>query len=74
MVNPLTLDESAETVNGWKQQAPYRVHEPNENFVVRYEASCHCGRVKYQLSRQAPLASKLCHCTTCQVLHGSYFS
>lgn len=49
---------------------PYRVHEPNENFPVRYEASCHCGKVQYTLSREEPLDSKLCHCTTCQTQHG----
>lgn len=54
----------------WKQRAPYRIHEPNEGFKTRYEASCHCGKVKYQLSREEPLDSKLCHCTTCQTQHG----
>lgn len=54
----------------WKLRAPYRIHEPNEHFKAKYEASCHCGKVKYQLSRDAPLDSKLCHCTTCQTQHG----
>ncbi|RMY05285.1 hypothetical protein D0868_06490 [Hortaea werneckii] len=54
----------------WKFRAPYRVHEPNEGFKARYDASCHCGKVKYQLSREEPLDSKLCHCTTCQTQHG----
>lgn len=54
----------------WKKRPPYRMHEPNEHFEARYEASCHCERVKYQLSRKSPLDSKLCHCTTCQTQHG----
>lgn len=54
----------------WQKRAPYRIHEPNEHFKARYEASCHCGKVKYQLSREEPLDSKLCHCTTCQTQHG----
>lgn len=54
----------------WKSKPPYKLHEPNEHFKARYEASCHCGKVKYQLSRQEPLDSKLCHCTTCQTQHG----
>jgi hypothetical protein len=54
----------------WKQREPYRIHESDENFDARYEAHCHCGKVKYQLSREKPLASKYCHCTTCQRLHG----
>lgn len=56
----------------WKHRAPYRLREPNENFKSRYEASCHCGKVKYQLSREEPLDSKLCHCTTCQTQHGKH--
>ena len=62
--------EDTEGINEWKKRAPYKVHEPNEHFNVRYEASCHCGKVKYQLSREEPLDSKLCHCTTCQTQHG----
>lgn len=59
-----------EDVAGWKKRAPYRIHEKNEDFNALYEASCHCGTVKYQLSREIPLDSKLCHCTTCQTQHG----
>jgi len=57
-------------LNQWKFRAPYKVHENDPNFRVRYEASCHCGKVQYQLSREKPLDSKFCHCTTCQKLHG----
>lgn len=63
-------------LNQWKFRAPYRVHEDNNdgdgdnNFPGRYEGGCHCGRVKYQLSRERPLSAKYCHCTTCQVIHG----
>jgi hypothetical protein len=56
--------------NEWKFRAPYKVHSNDENFKALYEASCHCGRVKYQLSREKPLDAKFCHCGTCQVLHG----
>lgn len=65
--------ESTTGVSEWKQRAPYRVHEPNEHFDTKYEANCHCGRVKYQLSRREPLDSKLCHCTTCQTQHAAPF-
>lgn len=58
--------------NEWKFRAPYKVHENGDGFNALYEASCHCGRVKYQLSREKPLDAKYCHCTTCQVLHGSF--
>ena len=54
----------------WKTRAPYKIHESDKDFHVRYEGGCHCGRVRYQLSREKPLDSKFCHCTTCQKLHG----
>ena len=57
-------------LNQWKFRAPYKIHENDPEFHVRYEGSCHCGKVKYQLSREKPLDSKYCHCTTCQKLHG----
>jgi hypothetical protein len=60
--------------NEWKFRAPYKVHTNEDGFKALYEASCHCGRVKYQLSREKPLDAKYCHCTTCQVLHGSLHS
>jgi hypothetical protein len=57
--------------NEWKFNAPYKIHSKDgEGFKALYEGSCHCGRVKYQLSRDRPLDAKFCHCTTCQVIHG----
>jgi len=61
------------SMDEWKKKAPYRIHESDEHFNARYEGSCHCGRVKYQLSREKPLDAKYCHCTTCQVIHGAPF-
>lgn len=57
-------------IDAWKHREPYRVHGDDENFTVKWKGSCHCGKVTYQLSREKPLASKYCHCTTCQRLHG----
>lgn len=54
----------------WKHREPYRIHSNDEEFPVKWTGGCHCGKVKYQLSREKPLASKFCHCTTCQRLHG----
>lgn len=54
----------------WKTRAPYKIHDAAKDFDVKHEGSCHCGKVKYQLSREKPLASKYCHCTTCQKIHG----
>lgn len=77
-IRSITMDkdqsrgESTEGISEWKKRAPYKVHDSNDNFKARYEASCHCGKVKYQLSREEPLDSKLCHCTTCQTQHGTF--
>lgn len=54
----------------WKKAPPYRIHEKNDNFDVKWKGKCHCGAVQYELSREKPLDSKYCHCTTCQRLHG----
>ena len=66
-------DESTHGKNEWKEHPPYTIHSSNEEFKSLYDASCHCGKVKYQLSREAPLDSKICHCTTCQTQHGMLF-
>jgi len=58
-------------LNQWKHRAPYKVHDNDPNFHARYTGSCHCGKVTYQLSREKPLDSKYCHCTTCQKIHGT---
>jgi hypothetical protein len=63
-------DEVEGEHNEWKFREPYKVQENSGDFKALYEGGCHCGRVKYQLSREKPLDAKFCHCTTCQVLHG----
>jgi hypothetical protein len=63
-------DSTNRDIDAWKHREPYRVHSKDEDFPVKWKGSCHCGKVKYQLSREKPLAAKYCHCTTCQRLHG----
>lgn len=57
----------------WKTKPPYRIHDKAENFDVKWKGKCHCGAVQYELSREKPLSSKYCHCTTCQRMHGAPF-
>ncbi|CAM6129239.1 unnamed protein product [Calypogeia fissa] len=67
----ITIDQESED---WKHRPPYATLDPqNGGFKPRYEGSCHCGRVKFQLSREIPLDAKFCHCTDCQRLHGAPF-
>jgi len=54
----------------WKHRVPYKVHDNGNDFPVKWKGKCHCGAVRYELSRDKPLASKYCHCTTCQRMHG----
>lgn len=35
-----------------------------------YRARCHCGAVRYEVCAD-PVDAKICHCRTCQVLHGA---
>jgi hypothetical protein len=42
----------------------------DDAFTSRYRASCHCGAVRYEVSAD-PVDAKICHCRTCQTLHGA---
>ena len=42
----------------------------DRHFVAKYQARCHCGRVRYEV-RADPDDAKICHCRECQVLHGA---
>lgn len=53
----------------WHLDYPYRVPTPKETSESKWEASCHCGRIHYFLSRDEPLNSKYCHCKDCQTMH-----
>jgi hypothetical protein len=39
-------------------------------FTVKYRASCYCNAVRYEVCAD-PVDAKLCHCKTCQTLHGA---
>jgi hypothetical protein len=54
----------------WKERPPYRIQDKEAGFDVKWRGKCHCGAVQYELSSDKPLASKYCHCTTCQRMHG----
>ena len=64
-------EKSIEGIHEWKTRAPYAIHTDGKDFPALYNGSCHCGKVTYQVSRDKPLSSKYCHCTTCQTLHGT---
>ena len=46
------------------------VRSDDTNYEARYEASCHCGTVRYCVSSD-PVDAKICHCIMCQKLHGA---
>ncbi|WDP88815.1 MAG: GFA family protein [Desulfobacter sp.] len=39
-------------------------------FHPKYKAACFCGAVRYEVSAD-PVDAKICHCRTCQKLHGA---
>ncbi|WP_026259477.1 GFA family protein [Desulfobacter curvatus] len=42
----------------------------DKGFIAKYQSSCFCGAVRYEVSAD-PVDAKICHCTTCQRLHGA---
>lgn len=60
-------------LDAWKERPPYQIHTSANDFKAVWNGKCHCGKTRYQLSRDRPLSSKYCHCTTCQRLHGAPF-
>lgn len=66
----------------WQHRPPYVRPEKRESsasddksgqFTKRIQGTCHCEKVRYWLSRDKPLASKYCHCSDCQTMHGAPF-
>ena len=46
------------------------IRSHDTSFEAKYEASCHCGTVRYSVSSD-PVDAKICHCNMCQKLHGA---
>ncbi len=44
------------------------VHDAS--FSVKYKASCYCAAVQIEV-RADPVDAKICHCLTCQRMHGA---
>ena len=42
----------------------------DNDFRVKYRASCHCNAIQYEVCDD-PVDAKICHCLTCQKLHGA---
>lgn len=53
----------------WRTAHPYQKPSDDQDFKAEWEGSCHCGNIKYLLSREKPLSSKYCHCVDCQRMH-----
>ncbi|KAJ6155862.1 hypothetical protein N7470_006428 [Penicillium chermesinum] len=51
-----------------------RKHPTPEEFgSVKWRAQCQCGKVSYLVKRDQPLNVKICHCESCQRMHGAPF-
>ncbi|NNL84733.1 MAG: GFA family protein [Myxococcales bacterium] len=42
----------------------------DEGFIAKHSARCHCGAVRFEYCAD-PVDAKICHCRTCQTLHGA---
>ncbi|KAJ5223298.1 hypothetical protein N7468_007840 [Penicillium chermesinum] len=57
----------------WKHRPPYDPKTPEEFGSVKWRAQCQCGKVSYLVKRDQPLNVKICHCESCQRMHGAPF-
>ncbi|KAH8918871.1 glutathione-dependent formaldehyde-activating, GFA [Atractiella rhizophila] len=64
--------ESPSQASNWRLAPPYKRPRPSD-FDPLYKATCHCGRIQYEIGREKPLNTKYCHCTSCQTMHGAPF-
>jgi len=64
----MAKDSRPEHHQEWRDELPYKNDDPT--FEPKYHAECHCGKVKYDVADD-PVACVICHCRTCQVVHGA---
>jgi hypothetical protein len=53
-----------------KEFGPEYASVADANFIVKYRASCYCKAVQIEVCAD-PVDAKICHCFTCQSLHGA---
>jgi hypothetical protein len=53
-----------------KEFGPEYASVQNADFIVKYRASCFCQAVQFEVCAD-PVDAKICHCLTCQRMHGA---
>ncbi|MGD2010733.1 MAG: GFA family protein, partial [Desulfobacterales bacterium] len=53
-----------------KEFGPEYASVEDASFIVKYRASCYCKAVQIEVCAD-PVDAKICHCQTCQRLHGA---
>lgn len=53
-----------------KEFGPEYASAGDAGFIVKYRAACFCKAVRIEVSAD-PVDAKICHCRTCQSLHGA---
>ena len=53
-----------------KEFGPEYASAEDASFIVKYRASCYCKAVQVEVCAD-PVDAKICHCLTCQRLHGA---
>ncbi|CAF4172233.1 unnamed protein product [Rotaria sordida] len=54
----------------WESNPPYS-NVKQDDKLIKYNASCYCGLVKYVIYDEYPVDSTYCHCHGCQQLQGA---
>jgi len=54
----------------WQSHPPYS-NAKQDDKLVKYNASCYCGLVRYVIYDEFPVDSTYCHCHGCQILQGA---
>jgi len=58
-----------EEKDDYTKRPPY-VRSKDDDRTAKYNGSCHCGDVKFQIYKD-PEDTQMCHCDVCQKLHGA---
>ena len=53
-----------------KEFGPEYASVDDASFIVKYRANCYCKAVQIEVCAD-PVDAKICHCLTCQRLHGA---
>ena len=66
----MQISEDRERLGDPEGFGPAYASRADAGFVPKHAARCHCGAVRFEFCAD-PVDAKICHCRTCQTLHGA---